>query len=251
MGEDHHSNLATNDLVNVLCMKWGNKYPADYVNRLYSMVARNMQRPFRFICLTEDNIGLSKNIESFPLPELSVDLGGPERGWNKLAVFAEELYDLKGKVLCLDLDLIITGSLDDLFDYPGEVMIIKDWIKKDGTGNSSVYRFEVGDHPEILSEFDASFEEIKAHHRNEQEYLSAALMGKNALVYWPDHWCRSFKRHCIKPLSFLTARDTEIPEDARVIVFHGKPDPHEAIIGVSGKWYRRFKPATWIKDHWQ
>ena len=25
-------------------MKWGNKYPADYVNRLYSMVARNMQR---------------------------------------------------------------------------------------------------------------------------------------------------------------------------------------------------------------
>ena len=107
MGEDHHSNLATNDLVNVLCMKWGNKYPADYVNRLYSMVARNMQRPFRFICLTEDSVGLGENIESFPLPELSVDLGGPERGWNKLAVFAEELYDLKGKVLCLDLDLII------------------------------------------------------------------------------------------------------------------------------------------------
>ena len=53
MGEDHHSNLATNDLVNVLCMKWGNKYPADYVNRLYSMVARNMQRPFRFINLCE------------------------------------------------------------------------------------------------------------------------------------------------------------------------------------------------------
>jgi hypothetical protein len=250
MGEDHHSNLATNDLVNVLCMKWGNKYPADYVNRLYSMVARNMQRPFRFICLTEDSVGLVENIESFPLPELSVDLGGPERGWNKLAVFAEELYDLKGKVLCLDLDLIITGSLDDLFDYPGEVMIIRDWIKKDGTGNSSVYRFEVGAHPEILSEFEASFEEIKARHRNEQEYLSSALMEKNALVYWPDHWCRSFKRHCLKPLSFFIARDTEIPEDARVIVFHGKPDPHEAIIGVSGKWYRRFKPATWISDHW-
>ena len=98
-----------------------------------------------------------RNVEVFPLPELSVDLGGPERGWNKLAVFAETLYDLKGKVLCLDLDLIITGSLDDLFDYPGEVMIIKDWIKKDGTGNSSVYRFEVGAHPEVLAEFEKSF----------------------------------------------------------------------------------------------
>jgi len=65
MGEDHHSNLTTNDLVNVLCMKWGNKYPADYVNRLYSMVARNMQRPFRFICLTEDSVGLVKILNLF------------------------------------------------------------------------------------------------------------------------------------------------------------------------------------------
>ena len=175
--------------VNVLCMKWGTKYKADYVNTLYSMVARNMSRDFRFICLTEDGAGLHENVEVFPLPEINVDLNGPERGWNKLAVFGETLYDLKGKVLCLDLDLIITGSLDDLFDYPGEVMIIKDWIKKDGTGNSSVYRFEVGAHPEVLAEFEKSFAHIKQMHRNEQEYMSAAMMAKGALVYWPDHWC--------------------------------------------------------------
>jgi len=102
------------EIVNVLCMKWGTKYSSDYVNTLYSMVSRNMRREFRFVCLTEDGAGLHGNIEVFPLPELSVDLGGPERGWNKLAVFAETLYDLRGKVLCLDLDLIITGSLDDL-----------------------------------------------------------------------------------------------------------------------------------------
>ena len=239
------------EVVNVLCMKWGTKYPADYVNRLYSMVARNIRRPFRFVCLTDDNSDLSENIEFFPLPELSVNLSGPERGWNKLSVFSQELYDLKGKVLCLDLDLIITGDLDDLFDYPGAVMIIKDWVKRDGTGNSSVYRFEVGAHPEVLSEFEASFEKIKAVYRNEQEYLSAILMQKNALVYWPDKWCRSFKRHCLRPWSFFISRETKIPADARVIVFHGKPDPHDAIGGESGKWYRRFKPATWINEHWR
>jgi hypothetical protein len=75
-------------------------------------------------------------------------------------------------------------------------------------------------------------------------------MAKNALVYWPDKWCRSFKRHCIKPFSLFVARETEMPADTRVLVFHGKPDPHEAIAGVSGKWYRRFKPATWVSDHW-
>ncbi|MEJ6772649.1 MAG: glycosyltransferase, partial [Porticoccaceae bacterium] len=83
------------EVVNVLCMKWGTKYSGDYVNTLYSMVARNMTRDFRFICLTEDGSGLNDKVEVFPLPELSVDLAGPERGWNKLAVFAETLYDLK------------------------------------------------------------------------------------------------------------------------------------------------------------
>ena len=84
------------EIVNVLCMKWGTKYSSDYVNTLYSMVSRNMSREFRFVCLTEDGAGLHGNIEVFPLPELSVDLGGPERGWNKLAVFAETLYDNSG-----------------------------------------------------------------------------------------------------------------------------------------------------------
>jgi hypothetical protein len=251
VSNDQAMDIKTDDIVNVLCMKWGSKYPADYVNTLYSMVARNLRRPFRFVCLTEDAVGLRTEVEAFPLPELSVNLGGPERGWNKLAVFSEKLYDLKGKVLCLDLDLIITGSLDDLFDYPGDVMIIKDWIKKDGTGNSSVYRFEIGAHPEVLAEFEESFESIKQRYRNEQEYLSAKLMEKNALVYWPEHWCRSFKRHCIKPLSFFLTRETEIPTDARIIVFHGAPDPHEAIVGVSGKWYRHFKPASWITEYWR
>lgn len=108
-------------------------------------------------------------------------LAGPERGWNKLAVFAEELYDLKRQVLFLDLDLIITGNLDVFFDHPGDVLIIKDWIKKDGTGNSSVYRFQVGAHVEVLAEFEHSFDQVKKTYRNEQEYLSAAMNTKGAL----------------------------------------------------------------------
>ena len=87
----------SSEVVNVLCMKWGTKYSAEYVNILYSMVARNLTREFRFVCLTEDATGLHDQVEVFPLPELSVDLAGPERGWNKLAVFAETLYDLKGR----------------------------------------------------------------------------------------------------------------------------------------------------------
>ena len=236
--------------VNILCMKWGDKYQAKYVNTLYQMVEKNLSKPFRFICLTDDDNGLITNIESFPIPEIRASLSGPERGWNKLSVFSSTLYDLEGDVLCLDLDLIIVGKLDDLFDYPGDFLIIKDWIKHDGTGNSSVYRFCLGAHPEVLAEFEKSSVSIKKSFRNEQEYLSSMMLSKKCLQYWPSEWCKSFKRHCIKPLSFFVPRETAIPDNSRIIVFHGKPDPDDAIRGNSGKWYRRFKPATWIKNYW-
>ena len=42
-----------------------------------------------------------------------------------------------------------------------------------------------------------------------------------------------------------------IPPGAKIIVFHGKPNPPDVIAGVSGKWYRRVLPAQWVADHWR
>ena len=33
--------------VNILCIKWGTRYPAAYVNFLYAGVRRHLRRPFR------------------------------------------------------------------------------------------------------------------------------------------------------------------------------------------------------------
>ena len=52
--------------------------------------------------------------------------------------------------------LIITGPLDDFFDYPGEVLIIRDWIKKTAPATHRFIAFEVGAHAEVLAEFERS-----------------------------------------------------------------------------------------------
>ena len=44
--------------MNIICMKWGNKYLGEYINRLYVMVSRNMNSEFRFIWFTENSIGI-------------------------------------------------------------------------------------------------------------------------------------------------------------------------------------------------
>ena len=105
------------DPVNILCVKWGTKYGPDYVNKLHSMVGRNMSRPYRFVCLTDDATGIDPRIETRPLPPIGI----PEfdtatgwtrlHGWLKVTVFASPLYDLTGPTLFLDVTRRASSSL--------------------------------------------------------------------------------------------------------------------------------------------
>lgn len=236
--------------VNVLCMKWGTKYPAEYVNKLHKAVGRHLSLRHRFVCLTDDAEGIDPGIETFPIPAMPIDIGGPERGWTKILTFSEHLYDLQGSCLFLDLDVLIMDSIDELFSLAGEVVIIKDWLKRDGTGNSSVFRLDIGRHPDVLQEFVDQWPTVKEKYRNEQEFISAVLLKKNALTYWPESWCRSFKRHCMHPFPASLFKEPDVPESAKIIVFHGHPNPHEAMAGRTGKWYRFMRPTPWIESHW-
>lgn len=237
-------------LVNVICMKWGTKYGAEYVNRLYAGVRKHLKRPHRFVCFTDDATGIDPGVEIKPLPSLGLP-PGPERGWLKLATFAPTLADLTGTTLFLDIDVIITASLDAFFEPAGEFFIIRDW-KRPGTkvGNSSVYRFVIGAHPQVLSEFVADVDKVKRDHRNEQEYLTAVMARDGALNYWPADWCVSYKKKCIPKFPASLWRAPACPADTRVVVFHGNPKPEEAMIGVGNKWYRPALAAPWIKDAW-
>ena len=162
-------------MANIICMKWGTKYGPEFVNRLRSMVRRHLKRPHRFVCFTDDATGLDADIECLPLPPMDLP-PGKERGWRKLSTFCNPLADLSGPTLFLDIDIVIVGPLDDFFDHPGEFCIIHDWVRPWRiTGNSSVYRFEAGAHPEVLSYFLANIDRVKSEVRNEQEYLSREI----------------------------------------------------------------------------
>lgn len=243
--------------VNVLCIKWGNKYGPDYVNRLHSMVRRHLRRPFRFVCLTDDGTGIDPAIEVKPIPDIGFDEFDQRKawtfghGWLKLTSFANPLYDLQGRTLFLDLDIVIVDSLDPFFDQPGEFVVIKEWDKTDGTGNTSVYLYTVGAHADALDYLKNGYPKVVDEVRNEQEFITGFLGRQGKVSYWPDEWCRSFKRHCMRRGIMGWFAPPRIPAGARIIAFHGKPNPPDAIAGVSGKWYRRVLPTAWVAEHWR
>lgn len=240
----------------IICMKWGERYPADYANRLWSMIERNTARPTRLVCYTDDTHGLNPAVEAHPLPPIKLPPPFSRLPWRKISLWAPTLPGISGDVLFLDLDLVITGGLDDFFDFEPDktFCVIENWTQMgSGIGNTSVYRFRVGAHSYLFDTLEQRPEDAYLRYPNSQTYISRTIREK---TFWPRHWCESFKHTLMPrwPLNFV--QTTPLPQQTKVVAFTGKPDPDEA---RDGRWecpwykkvYKHVRPTPWIADHWR
>ena len=143
-------------------MKWGSRYGHEYVNRLYKSIKKHTKRPTNFIVLLIILLVLIKNIICKPLPKISLPETIAYTPWRKMSLWQYPLYDLKGDVLFLDLDLVITGNLDRFFDFkPGFYCVIENWTQLgQNIGNTSCFRFPVGKYASIFEDFQKNPQNI-------------------------------------------------------------------------------------------
>lgn len=265
---DNATSAAETDAIyNVICIKWGDMYSSEYVNRLYRMVQRNTTYPFRFYCFTDNATGLCKEVIPQPMTTLAVKPEENKYAYKKEAgLCADDLGGLNGKrVLYFDLDIVIVGNIDCFFAYPSgnDFVIINDWnTSGDHVGQASCYSWVVGTLGYVKEYFEQHPREVvDKYFTASQEYLSAKVIERfGSLTFWPETWCRSFRFHCLpKGLlrHFITAK---IPAGAKILVFHGSPNPHEALMGVWStvvkvpfwkRLYKVVKPTLWINDYWK
>lgn len=245
--------------VNVICIKWGTRYGPAYVNNLLAGVKCHLHQPFKFFCCTEDPSGLAPEVQIIPFPPNP----GIKRGWPdvlvKLMITEDGFGGLQGETLFLDLDVVIMDSIDCFFDYkPGSDCIIHNWVqihkewqgKRPAVGNSSIFRFEAGSSQYIYETFirEMHLAEDKSKFNTEQAFLTHAMRD---VQWWPEEWARSFKRHCRPAFPLNLFCTPKPPPGCRILVFHGRPDPDEAVNGYQGrKIHHRSLPAPWISAHW-
>lgn len=254
----------TEETLNILCMKWGTLYGADDVNNLFRGVRKHLSRPFRFVCFTDDSTGFDAGIKALPLPELGLPNG--DTRWRKLALFQRDLGGLSGTALFLDLDLVIVGDLAPFFDAKGEVLIIRDddlfrpkplrklTPERDRfmhmVGNTSVFRYTIGAHPEVLDIYTADPAAAAAKYEHEQQMASDVLDKAGKLQYWPRGWCVSFKNDCVGRGIHSYLSDPACPEGARIVLFAGSPKMGDVLAGRGSKWYRRIGNIDWLRRAW-
>jgi len=247
--------------INVLCLKWGTRYSATYVNILHRSVRRHLKRPFRFFCCTEDASGLDPEVEIIAFPEDP----GMSTKWPhilvKLMVTKNGFGGLVGPTLFLDLDVAIMDDIDCFFDFqPGKNCIIHNWVnwrkgllgRRPHVGNSSAFRFDAGPQSDYI--YQTFLREIRRAEdtsvfNTEQAFLTYAM---KEVVWWPDSWVKSYKWHCRALFPFNLLVSPKPPKNCKILVFHGRPDPDEAINGYKGKTLRHsMRAAPWLAQHWK
>ena len=233
----------------VICISWGTKYGAPYVNRLYAMVARNLTPPFSFTCFTDDAEGFHPGIRAEPLPPLDVAMPTGTKGiWPKARLWGPELGGLTGPVLFMDLDLVVTGSLDDFFSFgaPDEVILARNPnTPMERLGQTSLFRFPVGKLVPLQERFRADPQAVADAFQFEQRFVTREAPG--GVRFWPAGWVRHFRFHCARPLPLNYLLAPKLPADARVVIFPGGLLPPHAIAGQWGKRYRPQSPLAHLR----
>lgn len=235
-------------LKQVVCINWGTKYGAPYVNRLYGMVARNITPPFTFTCFTDNEVGIRPEVDCQPLPELDVQMPTGTFGiWPKARLWGERLGGLSGPVLYFDLDLVIVGNLDGFFTHgdPDDVILARNVaVPLERLGQTSLFRFPVGKLAPLQAAFRADPQGIADRYQFEQRYVTRNAPG--GIGFWPKPWVRNFKQHCHRsfPLNFFV--EPKLPKNARVVIFPGIVSPQDAAEGRWGQLYERLPPLAHI-----
>jgi hypothetical protein len=226
--------------------KWGDKFSVGDVAKLAAGVARNLRQPHRFICLTDDDLsGIGIETARIKDPGLTKQQGCFARLRMFDDVWQRDIGVQAGeRIACIDLDTVITGELDPLFDRPEPFVIMQGGNASNPCPfNGALQMLRGGAHQEVWYEF--TLERARAvpfyEFPDDQGWLWHKIpkaagwkCGVESGVFvfhkpgWPG-WTN--RKHS-------TLNDT-LPNGARLVTFSGWRNP------------RRFKHLGWIKENWR
>lgn len=234
-----------------VCVCTGTKYGTEYVDKLYNMTSRHAS-DFKFFVITD----AKKNWR----PEINQIIVEPvfPTWWNKIHMFRDDI-GLEGRVLFMDLDVVIFRNIDQFWDFEGDAfVIIQDFnrcrIPNYHVRNSSVMKFNAGQEVHIWKEFLGNPQGVMKKYRGDQDYMTAKYRDG---PIWPREWIMSYKweiglepgekkrsshdlfvkeritreKHTVikngKKVIEEKIKKFNLPDDCSVAVFHGKPNPSE------------------------
>lgn len=236
-------------MLTVLTFKWRappgyrSTFLGEHVDTLARMVKRHYREPHRFVCVTDDATGITgKGIELFHLWPDFANVRNPSGHKNpscyrRLRVFAKNAGDWLGdRFVCLDLDCVIVGDMTPLWNREDDFVIWKS-TTAGNFYNGSMFLLKAGARPNVWRDFDPAVSPTltkQAHlYGSDQAWIAYALGGGEP-TWSAEDGVYSFRNE-------LRAGGDKLPENARIVFFHGKDDP----------WQQGPQRLAWVRKHYR
>lgn len=230
-------------------MAYRSKFSATHVNSLRRQFEVHCRVPHRFICITDDPNGLDSQIEAVKIWDDFKDIPNPTwlngpRCYRRLLTFGEAFRQIAGdRFLCIDLDVLLTGDVTPLVEREEDFLM---W----GTDNAdipfcgSMYMMTTGVHEEVLGSFDPIrspiLSEEAGYRGSDQAWIRYCIGDDIATWNRKNDGVYSYQDY------IMPKCHGRLPTDARVVMFHGKPDYWDQVALQRSPWIREH--ALWIKE---
>lgn len=202
---------------------WGEKYSRDYVRKLEAGIARHYGQDFNFLCEGP------RRGEEHLLKGCFVRLKMFDPAW-------QESICLKpgDRMVCMDLDCVITGPLDDLFDRGGEPFTILQGVNAVNPCpfNGSLWMLEAGYRPDVWHEFSLDLAAKVPFHEFPDDQAWLADMLPDAGSFGPQDGVYAFQKRG-------WPKGEALPGNARIVAFPGWRDPSQYV------------RLDWVAEHWR
>ena len=228
---------STDGVIDCACVIHSTGYDWQYVDRLYSMLSRNLSGKIRMHVYTEKSRSVPSHMIKHVLHEWP-GLGGPKRSWwYKMQLFNPAHF--RGQLLYFDLDCVILRDLSWITALDRSLFwAIRDfkYLQRPGAVgiNSSTMWFNTERYAWLWDQFNSvPIEQARAGCQGDQDYLTKNL-DLSQLRFFEDRYFQSYRWQCLDGgYDFRYRRHREpgtgvkIAPDTAVVVFHGSPNPHQ------------------------
>lgn len=192
-------------------------YKAEHVWIWADMVSRNLAMPHRLLCVTSET-DLPPNVERIDPPGEFEDVQpkwGPRKPncFRRLVMFRRDAAKTFGqRFVSIDLDVVIGGQLDPLFDRSEDLVLFKGTSPK-RPYNGSMMLIRAGCRPQVYEDFDQAGADAsgEAFHGSDQAWLAHKLGWNEAT------WDESDGVHYFKAGGWSNRKQP------RVVFFPGPP----------------------------
>ncbi len=226
-------------MLTVVTWLWGNKWPREYVERLAAGVRRNLKQPHRFAVMTDAPFAAG-GVLTWEIPAEDRHLIEDRGCFARMRLFDKGWQEANGigsgdRVVNMDVDIVVTGPLDPLFDRDAEFTIMQGY---NGTNpcpfNGSLWMFRGGERHDVWDDFSLEAYGTRGvpFHAfpDDQGWLHHKF--PNARAYTPKDGVYAMKKN-----GWGSAGRRGLPQGACLVAFPGR-DP------------KKYIECDWVVKHW-